>query len=414
MNTQEVEEAGEAPAQAAATKPWPPMVSKKHRTLAGVGLTLAAVGIGGWLALRSHPAPHRTPKGMTYTASGYGGFVFTPQRNAPHPARTLPNHGANALQSVDPVHSLDPIQPLRDAYNAGQYQVVEAAALRLVATARTSRIVAVHERAVEARSLLAYSAARRHDLTLARARFAMAWQEAALLPDKGKQAAVAGQPEPTLEEDAAFQHAVCTGALNDLKAAEAEYLAFMKHYPESPLVQASIKRIARMHGGDVPPAAEAVWRQAGLVAQAQQRARNREASLCGPACLAELLRRRGGTVNSSASVHALADEMHTGDRGTALADLAVAANRRGFAARGLALTPKGLAAQTLPVIALVTPGHYVLVDAVSAQSVTVWDPDARGPGRGGRLTIPLAQWGREWRGVTLALSPPDSVRTDRR
>lgn len=366
--------------------------------------SVALLGLGVWYAVYPHSAQHRTPKGMTYTASGYGGFVPTSQRNALHPARIVPSRGANALQSVDPVQSL------REAYNAGHYQDVEAAASRLVATARTSRSVPVHEQAAEARSLLAYSAARRHDLTLARARFAVARQEAALLPDKGKQAAVAGQPEPTLEEDAAFQHAVCTNTLSDPKAAEAEYLDFMEHYPESPLVQASIKRIARMHGGDVPPAAEAAWRQAGQVAQARQKARDREASLCGPECLAELLRRRG----TAASVHALADEMHTGDKGTALFDLAAAAKRRGFSARGLALTPKGLAAQRLPVIALVTPGHYVLVDAVSARNVTVWDPDAHGQGRGGAVSISAAQWKRGWRGITLAIASPVSVQTAHR
>lgn len=366
--------------------------------------SVALFGLGGWLALRPHPALHRAPKGMTYTASGYGGFVPTPQRNALHPARTVLNHGANALQSVDPVQSL------REAYNAGHYQDVEAAASRLVATARASQSVPVHEQAAEARSLLAYSAARRHDLTLARARFGVARQEAALLPDKGKQAAMAGQPKPTLEEDAAFQHAVCTNALGDSKAAEAEYLAFMKHYPESPLVQASSKRIARMHGGDIPPAAVAAWRQAGQVAQARQKARDREASLCGPECLAELLRRQG----TAASVHALADEMHTGDKGTALLDLAAVAKRRGFSVRGLALTPKGLAAQRLPVIALVTPGHYVLVDVVSARNVTIWDPDAHGQGHGGTVSIPAAQWKRGWQGITLAIASPVSVQTAHR
>ena len=269
---------------------------------------------------------------------------------------------------------------------------------------------AVHEQAAQARSLLAYSAARRHDLILARTRFAAARQEAARLPDKGKQAAVPGEVSPTLEEDATFQHAVCTNALGDPKAAEAEYLAFMQHYPESPLVQASIKRIARMHGGDVPAADEAVWRQAGQVAQARQKARDREASLCGPKCLAELLRRRG----ESADIHVLADEMHTTEQGTALLDLAATAKRQGFAARGLALTPKGLAEQMLPVIALVTPGHYVLVDAVSAQIITVWDPDAHEQGYGRTVSIPAAQWKREWQGVTLALSSTPPVQTAHR
>ncbi len=380
------------------------MAGVRRRRLAAAGTLCCVAGVGAWLALRPHPAPRHAPAGMVYSASGYGGFVPAPARRPASPRAARPATGAVA----------DPVQPLRDAYDAGRYQDVEAAALRLVSQARTSRSMAAHERAAQARSLLAYSAARRHDLRLAQVRFAVARQEAAKLPDKGKQAAEPGQTPTTLEEDAAYEHAVCTNALGHPEEAEAEYVAFMGRYPESPLVQASIKRIARMHGGDVPPAAEAVWRRAGQTALARQRVRDREASLCGPACLAELLRRRGGAADGPVSVHALADEMHTGDRGTALADLAAAANKRGFAARGLVLTPKGLAAQTLPVIALVTPGHYVLVDVVSAQGVTVWDPDAHGPGRGGAVSVPAAQWGREWRGITLTLSPPPSVRTARR
>lgn len=380
--------------------PKPNSVSSRYLLPAALGAGLLLVGAGGWMALHPHPVPHRAPKGMTYTDSGYGGFVPASQQAALHSAKTVSNPAANPIQPTDPV------QPLREAYNAGHYQAVETTALRLVSQARTSRSVAVHEQAAQARSLLAYSAARRHDLPLARIRFAAARQEAARLPDKGKQVAVPGEISPTLEEDAAYEHAVCTGALGNKPAAEAEYLAFMKRYPESPLVQASIKRIARMHGGDIPPPAEAVWRQSGQIAQNRQKARDREASLCGPECLSELLRRQGEAVD----VHTLADEMHTSDRGTTLQNLAAAFTVHGFQAQGLALTPKGLASQKLPVVALITPGHYVLVDALSAAQVTVWDPDAHGLGHGASRTFSAAQWKNEWRGMTLALSPPVPVK----
>src|SRR5207248_8661380 len=99
---------------------------------------------------------------------------------------------------------------------------------------------------------------------------------------------------PTLEEDAAYQHAVLTAAIEGPAKGEAEYCAFMRSYPESPLVHAAVKRIGRLHGGDIPPPAEAVWKQAMRVAQARQKERDRLAALCGPECLAELLRRRSG------------------------------------------------------------------------------------------------------------------------
>ncbi len=365
--------------------------SRRHAALAGTAL-VAACGAGVWIAAAHHPA-RPTPK-MVYIASGYGGFVPAP---APSRLADLKPQGGERKMSLTP----DPVQPLRVAYDAGHYQAVEASALTFVAQAKTSRNVAVHEQAAEARSLLAYSAARRHDLKLAQARFAVARLDASKLPDKGKQAAEPGLVMPTLEEDAAYEHAVCTNALGHPQAAEAEYVAFMKQYPESPLVQASIRRIARMHGGDIPAADQTVWQQAQQTAQTRQIGREREASLCGPACLAELLRRRG----DNADVHALADQMHTSDRGTTLAALADTATAQGFHPQGLALTPKGLAAQTLPVIALVRPGHYVLVDAVSASGVTLWDPDAHGLGHGGTYTVPIARWQHEWRGVTLILAP---------
>jgi hypothetical protein len=102
----------------------------------------------------------------------------------------------------------------------------------------------------------------------------------------------------SLEAEAASQHAVLTAALppgppnfGGKEAAEREYCAFMRAYPESPLVHAAVKRIAPFHGGDVPPAAEAVWKQAVRIAADKRKARNWQNALCGPECLAELLRR---------------------------------------------------------------------------------------------------------------------------
>lgn len=365
-------------------------ISLRRRALAA-GTVLLAGGVAGtWILSLPHPA-RPAPK-MIYTASGYGGFVPAPDPTAPH--RKV------ASVKIRPVDA-DSVQPLRDAYNAGQYQMVESSALRLVASAKASRRITAQEQSAQARSLLAYSAARRHNLKLAQVRFAVAQHEAAKLPDKGKQDGEPGMPTPTLEEDAAYEHAVCTNALGDPKAAEAEYAVFMQRYPESPLVQASIKRIARMHGGNVPGADQTIWQQAQQTAQTRQAAREREASLCGPQCLAELLRRRGAV----ADVHALADTMHTSNRGTTLAALADAAAQNGFRPVGLTLTPQGLTAQRLPVIALVMPGHYVLVDAASSAGVTLWDPDAHGLGHGGAYSVPAARWRREWHGVTLALAP---------
>lgn len=361
---------------------------------------LAVLGGGAWLAVH-HQARQTAPPHLVYTASGYGGFLPAPTvaKAVTKAARPSSSTTARAKPQTPPV------QVASEAYAAGRYGEVERAAALVVRQAVRQPTLPHRQAAARAGSLLAYAAARRHDLTLARTRFVTARLEAAALPDKGKLPAPPGQPPATLEEDAAFQHAVCTGALGDKPAAEAEYVAFMRRFPDSPLVQASVKRIARLHGGDVPPADEAVWREAMATAQKHQAALQREASLCGPECLAELLRRHG----EASDVHALAREMQTSERGTALAALAGVARKHGFQPQGLALTQKGLmqtlAAPGRPIIALIAPGHYVLVEAAAPVGVTVWDPDALGIGRGERRTLPLSDWQRRWHGVALALAP---------
>ena len=367
-------------------------------SVAFLSITLAG-GIG-WYAAVHRPAKPIAPR--VYVSEGYGGFVTPP----------APLKAARAkAQTVSSSAATDPVRPLQEAYEAGHYLQAEAQAQAVIREAAQSHSVKQHTQAAFARQIMAYSAARRHDLPLAQARFAALRQEAARLPGRGVEPAHPGEEPATLEQEAAFQHAVCTGALGDSGAAEAEYVSFMKQYPDSPLLHAALLRMERMHGGNLPQADEAIWRQAKQTALTHQKMQTREASLCGPECLAELMRRRGETPD----VHALAQAMGTSERGTTLDALAGAARAHGFSARGLALTPKGLAAQTLPVIALVAPGHYVLVEAVQAAGVTIWDPDASGIGHGGRRTVQPPVWGRMWQGMALALQPSvQGVRTAQR
>ncbi len=369
------------------------------RAVAVVFLSLALVGGAGWYAVH-HPAKPAIRR--VYVSEGYGGFVAPPAQ---------PKSTGSAAKTTSTPTAADPVHTLRDAYEAGHYLQAEAQAQAVIREAAQSHSVKRHTQAAFARQIMAYSAARRHDLSLARVRFAVMQTEAARLPDRGLETAPSGEVAPTLEAEAAFQHAVCTGALGDKTGAEAEYVAFMKRYPDSPLLHAASQRIAMLHGGDMLAVDQAVWQQAKAVAARHDAAKRWEQSLCGPECLAELLRRRGETPD----VHALARQMETSDRGTTLAALASVAKAHGFAPQGLALTPKGLAEQRLPVIALVAPGHYVLVEAVTPSGVRVWDPGARGVGHADQRTVPQNMWGRMWQGVTLALHPPtQAVRTAHR
>ncbi len=300
--------------------------------------------------------------------------------------------------------------PVREAYNHGRYREAEAQARKVVALYAHSSRVPQREQAAQARSVMAYAAARRHNLAAARSQFTLLEQEASSLPDGGKLETRPGEDRPALNQDAAYQHAVCTAALGQPKAAEVEYLAFVRRFPTSPLVSGAIGRIARMHGGNVPKAAEELWQMAEQRTQEQQTQREIHGSSCGPECLAELLRRQG----THAPVAELVKEMRTNAQGTSLEALAQACRKRGLQPQGLALTQKGLTEQTLPVIALLLPGHYVLVEAVSPLGVTVWDPDTFGVGQPKSHPLPLSQWRRCWSGVVLAFSPNTAVRLARR
>lgn len=378
------------------------MTARRHMTAAqkiiGAALGLAALGTGLWL-VTVHP--HRPAPHLVYTSSGYGGFIPAPS----HEHQRTADQALPAPTPPAPASSAPPASAAQAAvadYAAGRYPAAERAAGQVVRVADQHPTLPNRRAAARARSLLAYAAARQHHLALARIRFAAAEQAAATLPGEGRQRTQMGEdPQPTLTEDAAYQHAVCTAALGDKAGADAEYRAFMRRFPDSPLVMAAVKRIAWLHGGNVPPQDQAAWRQAMAVAQKEQQAQARAASLCGPECLAELLRRQG----QPARVAALANAMHTSDQGTTLAALATEAQRHGFRPQGLALTLTGLQQQSLPVIALVQPGHYVLVDKVTPMQVTIWDPDGHGVGHPLVRALSAAAWTQQWQGITLALHP---------
>ena len=69
--------------------------------------------------------------------------------------------------------------------------------------------------------------------------------------------------------------------------------------------------------------------------------------------------------------------MKTSHEGTSLEALAKAAQRRGIEAKGFAVTEAGLRKVPLPCVALLMPGHLVLLDELGAGGARVWDPSAR-------------------------------------
>jgi len=176
--------------------------------------------------------------------------------------------------------------------------------------------------------------------------------------------------------------------LGDQAGAETEFVQFVRDFPESPLVHSVMLRIGRLHGGDIPKDAEAVWKVAQAKQQTAQAERERQAALCAPECLAHLL--------PGVPVETLAKEMATDGRGTSVWSFVATAHRHGFAgAQGVRLTEAGLRKQTLPVVALVAPGHFVVVNKITDNGLTVWDG---GTGAGTSRVVPWDKWRQLWQG----------------
>jgi len=174
---------------------------------------------------------------------------------------------AHSANTTIPSQPADPLRPARDAYTAGKYKDAESLALQVIESLAKDKSEQAHKNVARARYILAFSAARRNDLRLARDRFAVLKKEAARLPDRGAKEPKPGIVSPTLEEDGAYQHAVCTATLGDKVAAEAEYMQFMRDYPDSPLIDAAARRIERLHDGHLPPQAEVLWTKANKIAR---------------------------------------------------------------------------------------------------------------------------------------------------
>jgi Peptidase C39 family len=281
----------------------------------------------------------------------------------------------------------NPLPELVTDYDKGDYKAVVAKANALLVS--TPKVKPTRT-LVRTQHLAAFATARTRDLKKAREAFAKAHESAKLLKEKRATPKLGELPSPTLEEDAAYQQAVCTMGLGQSQQAQAELIQFMRDYPTSPLVHAAMRRIARLNGGDIPAEAEAVWKQAKATQRTARQAEERLASLCGPECLVELLKRRGERTD----IEALARELGTTHEGTSLAALEKAARKHGFPeAEGVQVTMTGLKSQKLPLIAVLMPGHFVLVEKLEGDgSVTFWDANAEGIGKEGRRTVSATVW----------------------
>jgi hypothetical protein len=342
------------------------------------GLMILA-GIGATVGIVSLAKPSRTPspqaRGLVYSAEGFGGWTGK-QTSSPAPT--------------------DALDSMRQAYRKGQWKQVVTLAQPLVTDAYRSSGETALRTSVLARRMEAYALAFQSQHREARERFTYMEQEAERLPEGGTLTEILGHPEPTLADEGAFQRIVCLGAMGDKAGAETEYKQFLKARPLSLLVHAAVKRVRRFHEGNAPQEVETLWRKA----MAEQKRRDKEIarsqSLCAPRCLAELLRRKG----QSLTVETLAKELKTDENGTSVAALVSALKRRGFAAQGVKMTAQGLAQQARPFVALIAPGHFVIVEQAQGETVRFWNPKS---GTGTVQTVSAEEWRRAWDGIAVTL-----------
>lgn len=111
---------------------------------------------------------------------------------------------------------------------------------------------------------------------------------------------------------------------------------------------------------------------------------------CGVAALAMMFSTLGHPTRFT-SLERLVSER---GRGLSMYEMQQAAAAQGLALQGYHLEPRSLVAQRAPMVALVLH-HYVLIESISATTVTVLDPIA------GRIRAPITEFSALWSGYAL-------------
>ena len=353
---------------------------KTNRTFLWMGVSSAlTLSLATAFLLMQPKRPPASPE-RVYSSEGFGGYV-----------------GARGLAPEPGKHSA--AFSAKRAYKEGRYRDAETLARETIALYGDSSDLALRKEAVMARLTLGYAIAGRKEFREAREAFLETKRAASELPDHGALTPALGEVRANLEEEASFQAVVCTGAMGEKREAMTEYSEFLEEYPDSILIHAAIKRVTFLNGGDIPPGAEKLWLKAMEKQKALKKQQDRKDAMCAPACLAELLRRKGKPV----SIEALAKEMKTDENGTSLSALSDAAKKKGFHPQGLQVTEAGLRKQPLPAIAFVGPGHFVLVEKLTQDRIYVWDPGMKEGGPPAAMDYSLSAWKQRWSGVLLTL-----------
>lgn len=140
------------------------------------------------------------------------------------------------------------------------------------------------------------------------------------------------------------------------------------------------------------------WVRGARFVEARNVVRQRRANDCGPAALAEGLRRLG----LDAPYPGPAERIVLGPRGCALQDLAEEAFRYGAVAKVRRLAPREVGEVAPPAILHLTEGHFVVLEGRTADgNFLIADPSL------GRLEQPPSSLVRHWSGYALELRLPE-------
>lgn len=97
--------------------------------------------------------------------------------------------------------------------------------------------------------------------------------------------------------------------------------------------------------------------------------------------------------------------MKADEFGVTLKSMQQALVRRGYQVKGLKLTVPALWNKTLPAVALLKEGHFVIVDRIADGTVETWDPDLDGASTDGARRYDWAAFEKAWTGMALVFEP---------
>lgn len=263
--------------------------------------------------------------------------------------RTPPELGRNPSENL--------LGKADSAYSKGNLEVARAELTSVVREFADSPSPADQDVVTGARLRLGYVEAKSGDFERAAAQFAEAEAE-----HKGTQ--IANPDFGGLQDQAAYQAAVCNAKDAPTEKAHALFLQFAKSYPNSPLIHAAFKRV-RQTGASAKVEDEFQQLLAAQEAWAQ-----REIALCGPRALAHAVALLGG---DPPEIGVLEQWCGTDEGGTSMQGLREGAKRCGFAAVGMRVNRKDFSALT-PGTMWLESGHYVVVETIEARRVKVFDP----------------------------------------